>query len=131
MRGAKTQTVLLRAICACVLFGILLAGLWPFHAPRNDVSWLSEGKGLFLGKHGSLVSASPLSAAEGTHASDSCSIEIWLKPNRIDAGGVGMILAFYSPASKLTTFSLRQFRGGLVMERESEESVPKKGEIYV
>src|ERR1700691_6293221 len=85
-----------RVLCVLVLLGILTAGLWPFHAPKNDVNWLSEGNGLFLGKHGSLVSASQLSAAAGTQPSDSCSIEIWLKPNRSDAKGVGMILAFYT-----------------------------------
>ncbi len=124
------QAKLLRPICACVLSGILVAGLWPFHAPRNDVNWLNEGDGIFFGKHGSLVSASPF-LADQPQAGDSCSIEIWLKPNRIDADGVGMILAFYSPAGKLMTFSVRQYRGGLVMERESPHSVPRENEIYV
>ena len=126
----SVPTEILKAGCFFVLLIILTAGLWPFHAPQNDVSWLSDGNGLILGKHGSLVSASPLEA-KGPEADDSCSLEIWLKPNRIDSGGKGMILAFYSPASKLTTFSLRQFQGGLVMERERPYSVPKKTEIYV
>jgi len=120
----------LKVVCVCVLLIILTAGLWPFHAPRNDVSWLSEGDGLFLGKHGSLVSANPLEA-KGTPADNSRTLEIWLRPNRIDAEGLGIILAFYSPASKLTTFALRQYRSGLVMGRESQESLPAKSEIYV
>lgn len=120
----------LRVLCVLVLLGILTAGLWPFHAPRNDVSWLNEGNGLFLGKHGSLVSASPF-GANGTQANSSFSLEIWLKPNRIDAEGMGMILAFYSQASKITPFALRQHRSGLVMGRESQESLPEKSEIYV
>jgi VanZ family protein len=127
----RNVRIILRALCLLVLLITLTAGLWPFHVPRNDVSWLSGGNGLFLGKHGSLVSASPLSVVDGTQASDFCSIEIWLKPNRTNAEGLGMILAFYSPASRLTTFSLRQFQGGLVMERENPYSVPKKTEIYV
>jgi len=53
---------LLRAICACVLLGMLVAGVWPFHAPRNAVSWLGTGSGLVFGKHGSIVSASPFNA---------------------------------------------------------------------
>jgi VanZ family protein len=120
----------LKVICVCVLLIILTVGLWPFHAPRNDVSWLSERDGLFLGKHGSLVSANPLEA-KGTPADNSCTLEIWLRPNRIDSGGVGMIVASHSPASQLTTFALRQFRGGLVIGRESPHSVPKQTEIYV
>jgi hypothetical protein len=40
-----------------------------------------------------------------------------------------MILAFYWPASKLISFAVRQYGGGLVMERESQASL--KNEIYV
>jgi VanZ family protein len=122
---------ILEALCLCVLLIILTAGLWPFHSPRNDVSWLSAGNGLFLGKHGSLVSASAFSATKGIQGGDSCSLEIWLKPNGTDARGVGMVVAFYSPASQLTTFALRQYRGGLVVEHENPESSPRETQIYV
>jgi VanZ like family/Concanavalin A-like lectin/glucanases superfamily len=130
---AMTRTFLfpprpLTAICVLVLTGILIAGLWPFHAPRNEVSWLSPGNGLRFGKHGSIVSASPFQ----THASqddDSCSLEIWLEPSRIDSGG--MILAFYWPESRVVPFALRQWRSGLVLERESQDRFAKKQEIYV
>jgi hypothetical protein len=121
--------MLLRAICACVLLGILVAGLWPFHAPRNEVSWLREGNGLIFGKHGSIVSATPFEAT-GTQDEKSCSLEIWLKPSRIDSDG-GMILAFYWPANRVVPFALRQFRSGLVLERESQGHVTKKAGIYV
>ena len=46
---SNLQTKLLPAICACVLVRIVVAGLWPFHAPRNAVSWLGEGNGLLFG----------------------------------------------------------------------------------
>ena len=59
----KIQSVLLRAICVFVLLGILVAGLRPFHAPKNDVSWLSEENGLLFGKYGSIVSAGPITAS--------------------------------------------------------------------
>jgi len=121
--------MLLRAICACVLLGILVAGLWPFHAPRNEVSWLREGNGLIFGKHGSIVSATPFET-NGTQDDKSCSLEIWLEPSRIDSGG-GMILAFYWPASRVVPFALRQFRSGLVLEHEGQSHVTKKAEIYV
>lgn len=130
VRSSKLQTKLLRTICACVLLGILVAGLWPFHAPRNDVSWLSEGRGLLFGKHGSIMSSSPFKphAAQGNN---SCSLEIWLKPSRIDSGGGGMILAFYLPESRVVPFALRQFRGGLVLGHMSRGHFPEKAEIYV
>ena len=47
----------LRVICACVLLGILVAGLWPFHSPKNEVTWVSHGNGLRFGKYGTVVSA--------------------------------------------------------------------------
>jgi hypothetical protein len=110
-----------------VLSGILVAGLWPFHAPRNEVSWLGEGNGLLLGKRGSIVSASPFMA----HASQggNCSLEIWLRPSRFDYGG--MILAFYWPANKVVPFALRQWQGGLVLQEGSQSPSAKKAEVYV
>ena len=114
----------------CVLLVILTAGLWPFHTPANDVSWLRDGNGLFFGKHGSIVSASPVEVTRSP-PNKSCSLEIWLKPNRIDAGGVGMILAFYSPPGKLVPFSMRQFHDGLVLGHEDRDNSAKMAEIYI
>jgi VanZ like family/Concanavalin A-like lectin/glucanases superfamily len=128
--SSTLQTKLLPAICACVLLGILVAGLWPFHAPRNEVSWLGEGNGLLFGKHGSIVSASPFQtrAAQGDN---SCSLEIWLKPSRIDSRAGGTILAFYLPKRQVAPFALRQFQRGLVLDDESQGSSATKTEIYV
>ena len=62
-----------------------------------------------LAKHGSIVSASPFKAP-ATQGDNSCSLEIWLKPSRIDSRAGGMILAFYLPESRLVPFALRQFQ---------------------
>jgi hypothetical protein len=126
--SSNRQTKFLRAICACVLLGILVAGLWPFHAPRNAVSWLGEGNGVLLGKHGSILSANPFKV-RAAQENNSCSLEIWLEPSRLDSGG--MILAFYLPESRAVPFALRQFRGGLVLEHKSQGSSIRKTEIYV
>ena len=66
------------ALSGIVLCGILVAGLWPFHAPKNQVSWLSDGNGLLFGDYGSILSSSEFNPA-GLH-DGSCSIEIWLQP---------------------------------------------------
>jgi len=126
--GPTTPANLLKVLCAFVLCGILVAGLWPFHAPLNDVSWLSNGNGLLFGKHASIVSAGPFKA-RASQGDNSCSLEIWLEPNRVDSQG--MILAFYWPASRVTPFAARQLAGGLVLERESHGHSAKKSEIYV
>ncbi len=124
----KPQAKLLGVVCGFVLLGILSAGLWPFHAPRNEVSWLSGGNGLLFGKHGSIVSASPLEAS-GSQADKSCSLEIWLEPRQ--ANSEGTVLAIYWPASRVISFALRQWRNGLVLERESRGHSAWEASIYV
>ena len=120
--------MLLRAICALVLLCILVAGLWPFHAPRNEVSWLSHKNGIILGNHGSIVSAGSFKA-QASQGDNSCSLEVWLKPSRVDSEG--MILAFYRPESRIVPFALRQFRGGLVVEHNLKNRFDEKMEIYI
>ncbi len=128
--GRDIQTKLLLAICACVLLGILVAGLWPFHTPRNAVTWLGQGNGLLFGKHGSIVSASPFNA-RAAQGDNSFSLLIWLKPSRTDSGAGGMIVAFYSPERQVTPFALRQWRRGLVLVHEGQGISGKRTEIYL
>jgi hypothetical protein len=117
----------LRAICVVVLLGILVAGLWPFHAPRNEVSWLSHGSGVFFGRYGSIVSAAPFKL----QSDGACAIEIWLEPTRVHSSGT--ILAFYRPEDRTVPFALRQSLGDLVLQRASRERLDhvKKVRIYV
>jgi hypothetical protein len=122
--------MLLRAICALILLGILVAGLWPFHAPRNEVSWLSPRNGLFFGKYGSIVSAGPFKA-HPSQADGPCSLEIWLQPKRVNASGT--ILAFYRPDSGTTPLTLRQSLGDLELLSTKHDSLPHnvRVEVYV
>jgi hypothetical protein len=115
-------------ICACVLACILVAGLWPFQAPANEVSWLNQGNGLHFGKHGSILSAGTFKAAR-SKGEGSCSLEVWLEASRVDSGGT--VLAFYSPASRVVSFKLRQFVSGLELQRTSQDPLAKKARIYV
>ena len=110
--------MLLRAICALVLLGILVAGLWPFHRPKNEVSWSSNNRGLSFGKYGSIVSAAPFKA-RSPQADGSCSIEIWLQPWRVKTSGT--ILAFYWPENRTVPFALRQSLGDLVLLRRNDD----------
>jgi hypothetical protein len=115
-------------MCACVLFCTLVAGLWPFHAPKNEVRWLSDGNGLLFAKHGSIVSASPIEA-NPSQTDKSCSLEIWLEPRQVSAEGT--VLAFYWPAKRVVAFTLRQYQNGLVLERESRGPSAWEASIYV
>jgi VanZ family protein len=99
-------------LCASILVGILIAGLWPFHAPRNDVSWLHDGNGLHFGKYGVMLATDAWSPRDWKERTD-CSIEIWLQPDRVDRGGT--ILGFYSPGNRIVTFSLHQSLDDLLL----------------
>jgi hypothetical protein len=102
----------LAAICAAVLSAILVAGLWPFHAPKNEVSWASYGNGLLLGNYGSLLSAREFST---NNATGGASLEVWLEPRLM--GGWGTILSFYAPEHCSTSFALRQSWDDLALLR--------------
>src|ERR1700678_3000150 len=108
------QKRVLGLLCAVVLSIILTAGLWPFHAPKNQVSWLSNGSGLHFGEYGVILSPGASSFA-GSKAGTPCSLEIWLQPDHSDIGGT--ILAFYSPASREVAFSVHQSIDDLLLQR--------------
>jgi VanZ like family/Concanavalin A-like lectin/glucanases superfamily len=123
------QTVALRTTCAGVLFGILVAGLWPFHSPKNDVRWLGGGDGLSFGRYGSIVSAGSFGVNQ-QRPTAACSIEIWLQPKRVHASGT--ILAFYRPDREGAGFALRQSLGDLVLRRTDASSAETRSvKIYV
>lgn len=120
----------LRTICALVLLCILIAGLWPFHAPRNDVSWSGHGGGLFFGKYGSILSAGAFKPG-GQQSDSSCSIELWLEPKRLDNSGT--VLAFYRPETRVVPFALRQFRDVLLVQLSGQNGLrdAKSARFYV
>ena len=98
---------------------MFLAGLWPFHSPRNKVSWLSHSNGLLFGKYGSIASAGVLKA-NPLQAESSCGLEIWLEPKLVD--GEGTVLGFYWPDSGIVPFAIRQYRSGLELEKSSRDA---------
>ena len=100
--------------CISVLCGILVAGLWPFQAPRNAVTWLKNQNGVHFGRHGTMVSSGAFSMAG---SEDSSSLEIWLQPGLPNASYT--ILSFYTPENPLQ-FSLHQYFSSLILDRESQ-----------
>jgi Concanavalin A-like lectin/glucanases superfamily/VanZ like family len=123
-----TQKKVLGLLCASVLVIIFTAGLWPFHAPRNDVNWRSDGNGLHFGTHGVILSPNaPISA--GCRDATSCSVEIWLQPTSSDVGGT--ILAFYTPGTRTVTFSLHQSIDDLLLRRGTAYQGRAKARVYI
>jgi VanZ family protein len=64
-----------------------VVGLWPFHAPKNDVSWLKNENGLYLGQHGTVLSSGELKVRHLLNDSG-CSVEIWLQPGPVRVSSV-------------------------------------------
>jgi hypothetical protein len=123
------QKKVLALLCAFVLIIILTAGLWPFHAPQNQVSWLSNSNGLQFGEYGVVLSPG-VSAFAGSKDAVSCSLEIWLQPDHSDTGGT--ILAFYKPEDHIVGFSMHQSIDDLLLRRVTvSHEHPAKTKLYV
>src|SRR5438270_12458922 len=69
---------LLGTASAVVLAITLTLGLWPFHAPRNNVNWMKEANGLGFNRYGSIFSLSPISPSKATDSA-ARTIEIWVR----------------------------------------------------
>jgi VanZ family protein len=91
----------------------LALGLWPFHAPKNQVSWVKPA-GLYLGDYGTAVSSNQFPAARDGNG---CSLEIWLEPRRIDDSNT--LLAFYNPENP-RRLDLREYGHSLVLTINDE-----------
>jgi hypothetical protein len=126
-KGAIDRKIL-GALSILMLCGVLVAGLWPFHAPGNEVTWLGNANGLNFGRHGTVLS-SRIFQAPPSRGERSCSLEIWLQPLRREDSNT--ILAFYAPERPLQ-FSLHQSEADLALQIGSpNEHVPARGSALV
>jgi hypothetical protein len=108
------STKLLGVVCGMVLGGILVAGLWPFHSPKNEVTWFADGNGLYFGWHGTILSSGKFQAAK-VPADAPCSLEIWFEPGLTAYSGT--LLTFYAPGSP-RQFSLHQSISDLALQSD-------------
>jgi len=108
---------LLRVACALVLAGMLVAGLWPFHSPRNQVTWVAGGNGLHFGRHATILSSAEFKPPD-VPADAPCSLEIWFEP--ANPWSSGTLFSFYAPPNS-RRFSLRQSNGYLALRSDTRE----------
>ena len=99
-------------IAIAVLCGTLVAGLWPFHSPRNAVTWLGGENGLRFSEVGTIVSAGEVRLTVPNESP--CSVEIWGQAARRHHSST--LLAFYSRQNPIQ-FALRQSEDDLVLQR--------------
>ena len=107
------------ASCICVVSIILIVGLWPFHAPNNNVDWLKNANGLHFGRYGSIVSSGAFRNND-LNGDTSCSLEIWLEPSLTD--GKNTILSFDGSRHPGAPFSLHQNKDALVLHQHNADS---------
>lgn len=98
-----TEVKVLRAVSIVVLGIILCLGLWPFHSPRNRVTWIKNADGLFFGRTGTVLS---LGSSYAPNSDDFArrSVEAWVLPEPWHGFS---FLSFYNPGQSLT-LSLRE-----------------------
>ena len=102
------------SLCLALLGTLLTLGLWPFHAPQNQVDWIAHGNGLRFGTYGTVLSLAPFPVTNPRDSADA-SIEVWLEPRRIWDSGT--FLAF-SPFPGDPAFSLRQSQTDVTVRSE-------------
>ena len=115
MKSPRTDTLrkAISALSGLTLCGILVAGLWPFHSPKNQVHWLANRNGLHFGRYGTILSSGLLGSANSD--GPSCSLEIWLEP--ASAWKTGTVFASYDPSTH-RQFSLQQNYTDLALQRD-------------
>jgi hypothetical protein len=116
-------------ICVAVVCVVLSLGLWPFHSPKNHVTWLENRNGLRFGKFSTVISSSAFQKASAK-SETSASVEVWLQPRRIWDSCT--FLAFYTPGNP-HQFSLGQFNGGFELRAETRNDpyAAKTAIVYV
>jgi VanZ family protein len=90
----------------------LAAGLWPFHSPQNDMTWVPDKGAIHIGENGTALSAADLRVGSGIDPS--CSLEIWIEPGRTWTSG--SILSFYDLQNP-GQFTIRQDFTDLLLDR--------------
>ncbi len=100
-------------LCLVTLCATLAAGLWPFHSPKNEVSWAEDENALRFRNHGTALTSRKF-VFDGSHG-PSCSLEVWLEPAR--TWTTGFILTFYDPLNG-REFSMQQDLTDLILQRD-------------
>ncbi len=96
-----------------LMAGMLFACWWPFHAPRNSISWGSDDRGAVFEDSAVLIGTQPLSIGS---KDTSTTIEMWLRPEgeRDDDSDKGTIVSFYSEDDS-REFRIDQYETGIAL----------------
>ena len=82
------------ACCFVVACITLSLGLWPFHVPANQVTWIPAGGGVEYGRAATILSEGPIVPHPPTSSTGAHSIEVWAAPHPYQKAAV--LLSLYS-----------------------------------
>src|SRR5271170_3151786 len=110
-------------LCAAIMGITLAAGLVPFRAPRNAVTWLGHQDGVRFGRYATVFSPGGFPAPTA-----SSSIEMWVQPAR--TSGSSTFLSFSTPQNPLQ-LGVQQYYSALIVKREIRSDPPRNAVIGI
>jgi hypothetical protein len=110
----KGITRILGLISFLVLCVILYAGLKPFRAPANQITWISNENALRFGTAGTIFTADALRPNSSSDSGNT--LEIWMQPGTVNEGD--WVVGFYDPKQP-RGFALHQSEGDLELRIET------------
>ena len=105
-------------ICICIVLGMLVVGLSPFRGPANEVKWLSQQRGVHIGRYGTILSHGSFPSQVSESNEDGCSLEIWLQPDSVKRSSA---IASFSASESPEQLSLVQYFRMLLLTKESSK----------
>ncbi len=112
----RAAPLVIGLVCVVLVCAMLTAGLWPFHAPINQVSWSKDENSLRFGDHGTAITSG--SFAFSPSAGSAFTLELSESPAKLWSRGT--VLSFYDSASG-QQFSVEQDYADLVLHLGTEE----------
>lgn len=106
---------------------ILTLGLWPFHSPKNDVTWSKGLSGLSFGRYATVQSPGIQTIKSSSHGV-SGSIEVWVQPKRWTSSAT--LVAFYDHKSR-RLFGLHQSVSDVEVEVQRDGNKRPEALLYV
>lgn len=110
--GGQVFAKVIKMLFMCIVCILLIAGLWPFHSPKNHVEWLESTNGLRFSRHSSIVSAAAFHTG-AKQENDAESIELWVVPSSLRS--TNTIVSLDESDHPGNEFQLRQYKDALVV----------------
>jgi VanZ family protein len=117
-QDSQAHAAVIKSLCVCTVVTILIAGLWPFHAPKNNVEWIGKEDGLQFGRYGSVVSTGAFQPRDSSLDDSGC-LEVGIAAAPVKKRHT--ILAFEGAGQSGIPFRLLQDGHTLIVQRHNTD----------